>query len=95
MQIDKLTAKELRDREVEGIFTKPAFKFEDLEKLDYNEINTISNKYGEAGFNPKDLLDFNEDGSDGSEDDEILRRFRNKSKVSEQKTSNDMTGLSD
>lgn len=95
MQIDKMTAQELRQREVEGIINKPAFNFEDLEKLDYSEINSISNKYGEAGFNPKELLDFDEDGSEGSEGDEILRRYRNKTKVSEHRTQNDLTGVSD
>ena len=66
--------------------TKPAFSFDDLDKLDYAEINLISNKYGEEEFNPKDMLDFNEDGSDGSEEDEIMRRFRNKSKITDIKT---------
>jgi len=35
----------------------------------------VSNKYGEDEFNPNDLLDFQDDGSDNS-DDEILNRFK-------------------
>lgn len=79
---------------MEDIVLKPAFTFDDLDKLDYAEINAISNKYGEAGFNPKDLLDFNEDGSEGSDEDEILKRYRNKPKIPAGKQG-DLGGLSD
>lgn len=78
-----MTAKEMREKEVEDIVTKPVFTFDDIEKLDYLEINHISNKYGEDEFNPRDLLDADE--SDGSETEEILKRFRTKSKQVEAK----------
>lgn len=53
--------------------------FDDLDKLDYSDINVISNKYGEEGFDPKKLLDFDENESDGSETNEILQRYKRKS----------------
>lgn len=45
----------------------------------------MSNKYGEDEFNPNDLLDPQDDGSDNS-DDEILNRFKvktNKAQLSD------------
>jgi len=49
--------------------------FGDIEKLNYQQINQVSHKYGEDEFNPNDLLDFQDDGSENS-DDEILNRFK-------------------
>lgn len=72
-----------RVRAIESIVEKPDFSFGDLDKLDYEDINAISNKHGEAGFDPRDFLDFNENGDEGSEEDEVIRRFRNHSNLSE------------
>lgn len=63
---------------MEDIVTKPGVTFDDLEKLDYGDINAISKKYGEDSFDPKALLDFDENESDASEDNEILRKYKNK-----------------
>lgn len=54
---------------------KKAMTFGDIEKLNYQQINMVSNKYGEDEFNPHDILDLNEDVSE-SDQDEILRKYR-------------------
>lgn len=64
--------------ELEEIVLKPGMTFDDLEKLDYSDINVISNKYGEEGFDPKELLDFDENASDASESNEILQKYKKK-----------------
>ena len=52
--------------------------FDDLEKLDYSDINVISNKYGEEGFDPKELLDFDENASDASDSNDIMQKYKKK-----------------
>jgi hypothetical protein len=54
---------------------KKHMTFEDIEKLNYQQINMVSNKYGEDEFNPHDIFDMNDDPSE-SDQDEVLRRFR-------------------
>ena len=60
---------------VENIMINKAMTFEDIEKLNYQQINMVSNKYGEDEFNPNDILDLNEDLSE-SDQDEILKKYR-------------------
>ena len=36
---------------------KSKFNFGDLDKLNYNDINTFNQKLGEDGFDPKDFFD--------------------------------------
>jgi hypothetical protein len=43
---------------------KKAMTFEDIEKLNYKQINMVSNKYGEDEFNPNDIFDMNDDHSE-------------------------------
>ena len=54
---------------------KNAFTFEDIEKLNYQQINMVSNKYGEDEFNPNEFFGHDDDVSE-SDQDEILRRYK-------------------
>ena len=45
---------------------KSKFNFGDLDKLNYNDINTFNQKLGEDGFDPKDFFDENEYYSESS-----------------------------
>ena len=36
---------------------KSAFNFNDLDKLDYSDVNAVSMKLGEDGFDPKVYFD--------------------------------------
>ena len=54
---------------------KNAFTFEDIEKLNYKQINMVSNKYGEDEFNPNEFFGQDDEVSE-SDQDEILRRYK-------------------
>jgi hypothetical protein len=41
---------------VENMMLKNAFTFDDIEKLNYQQINMVSNKYGEDEFNPNEFF---------------------------------------
>ena len=70
-----LELKRKEEAEIENIMMKKAMTFEDIEKLNYKQINMVSNKYGEDEFNPNDILDMNDDVSE-SDQDEILRKYK-------------------
>ena len=54
---------------------KNAFTFDDIEKLNYQQINMVSNKYGEDEFNPNEFFGQDDEVSE-SDQDEILRRYK-------------------
>ena len=54
---------------------KNTFTFDDIEKLNYQQINMVSNKYGEDEFNPNEFFGQDDEVSE-SDQDEILRRYK-------------------
>jgi len=60
---------------VENMMLKNAFTFDDIEKLNYQQINMVSNKYGEDEFNPNEFFGQDDEVSE-SDQDEILRRYK-------------------
>lgn len=55
--------------------TKKAMTFEDIEKLNYQQINLVSKQYGEDEFNPNEFFGQDDEVSE-SDQDEILKRYK-------------------
>ena len=68
----------LKKVEVENMIMNKKMTFDDIEKLNYRQINEVSTKFGEDEFDPTEILDLKDD-SDHSEQEEILKIYRAKS----------------
>lgn len=66
-RIEELRAKE--EREIENMIVNKQVTHEDIDRLNYEQINKICDKLGETQFNPNEYFD-------SESDDEVLRRFK-------------------
>lgn len=61
-----------QELKVEELLTNKKLNFQDLQKLNYKQINKVSQKLKEDTFNPKDILDMI---ADTESEEEILQKF--------------------
>lgn len=63
------------DIQYDDVFNNKHMTFEDIEKLNYNQILQNASP-GEEHFKPSDILDIDEGDGANDSDDEILKKFR-------------------
>jgi hypothetical protein len=64
---------------VEELLTNNVVNFQDIQKLNYKQINKVSDKFGEETFNPNDILDLN--NYDSESEEEVLKKYNKKGRA--------------